>query len=593
LRSKLNIAWVVAALCGLAAYAVGCSSSSDTPPSTRVRLTVRGLGALPQAPASLRLRLYGQSGRLFTRRLPELDDAGGALIYSPLADGSLRLLLLANNAAGERLAEGFTRVDLVAGGEVEATIELQTDAAPDGDGDGVPDDIDNCPTIENPEQGPCHDGGVGDAAPADGGPGDLAPLPDGAGDSVDAGDVDAIADAGAFDTSPDAGCAPLAGAYTIKKGGSGARVFGSFASAVGNLSTCGVSGPVVITAESGVFSSQSGFYIPAVPGASAQATVTFRGSSAGAPTRLVGADGKRYVVMIGENARFITLEDLTIDASETGNALSASPGGLVMLHMSGGQQDITFRRLRLLELEQTDWTSTGRSAALSLALTPGKKATRITVESCRFDEIEAPKATGLQAALLVTGGAVDGLTIKGNRFYSLLDTHAILIASAPVSDLDVHNNMFTILGNDARAALRLEPGFGAQLQGSPRFVFNSVLVQDNDASAVSGSWSLPLVVRSNALDAFTGKNNTELVDSTSPVNGGGNCIDKEASFGYGASSTDKKVGDVDFNKASVPFDLHLQLTSDCRNQGVSVSGVTTDIDGQPRDSTPDPGADEL
>lgn len=179
--------------CALIA-ASACSSDDAGPASSRVRLTVSGVGSLSAAPTTLRLRLYGEAGWLLSRRLPALDDAGRALVYSPLREGTLRLLLRAEGASGDTIGEGVTQVLLKPDGEVAASIALEPGARADGDGDGVPDAIDNCPEIKNPDQGSCADGGIADGSPADSG------IADGA-----TGDVTADIEGDLGDGSPDSG----------------------------------------------------------------------------------------------------------------------------------------------------------------------------------------------------------------------------------------------------------------------------------------------------------------------------------------------------------------------------------------------------
>jgi hypothetical protein len=42
-----------------------------------------------------------------------------------------------------------------------------------------------------------------------------------------------------------------------------------------------------------------------------------------------------------------------------------------------------------------------------------------------------------------------------------------------------------------------------------------------------------------------------------------------------------------------PMDLHLSMGSPCANAGTAVGAPSLDWDGNPRDATPDVGADEL
>ena len=80
------------------------------------------------------------------------------------------------------VGEGVTKAVVVVGAQTSALVTLQPGAMLDTDGDGVPDAIDNCPQLPNPDQGPCQagDGGLdaGPDAPRDAS-GDGPPLPDG------------------------------------------------------------------------------------------------------------------------------------------------------------------------------------------------------------------------------------------------------------------------------------------------------------------------------------------------------------------------------------------------------------------------------
>jgi hypothetical protein len=52
--------------------------------------------------------------------------------------------------------------------------------------------------------------------------------------------------------------------------------------------------------------------------------------------------------------------------------------------------------------------------------------------------------------------------------------------------------------------------------------------------------------------------------------------------------------DPNYVSVTVPFDLHIADPSPCDEAGIPVPGITTDIDGDPRDPiTPDIGADEI
>lgn len=133
------------------------------------------------APDHVVLELYGSAGwEVRARRLPASGTVtlpSEVVLYPPRASGTLRVLLRGRQASGDMLGEGSGEVALQADEQVKLTVTIRPGRLADRDGDGVPDVIDNCPDLANPEQGPC--GGI-DArvdGPRDSGP-----------DASDAGD---------------------------------------------------------------------------------------------------------------------------------------------------------------------------------------------------------------------------------------------------------------------------------------------------------------------------------------------------------------------------------------------------------------------
>lgn len=160
----------------LALLASACAPT--TPTSVLLEIDSRG----PVDADELRLDIFAPEGvalrgqRVPASGVPALP--GQLVLYPPLAGVELRLHLVAL-AANAILAAGSGRVVPVSGAQTRLKVWLEAGALPDSDGDGVPDDIDNCPSWPNPEQQPCpvSDGGIdGDHGPeADGSPHDLEP----------------------------------------------------------------------------------------------------------------------------------------------------------------------------------------------------------------------------------------------------------------------------------------------------------------------------------------------------------------------------------------------------------------------------------
>jgi hypothetical protein len=168
---------------GLVVAVAGCTTA---PTSVRVRLS---------APAtmvadSITLSVYDRAGRVLsnsplgtTSKLP-----GDVLVLISPGAGEARALAVAW-AGGALVGEAAGRVPVLPGKESTLGLQLVSGALLDGDKDGVPDAIDNCPGVPNSDQASsdggsqgdaCRPAGSGDGGASDGGvpitPPDLAGL---------------------------------------------------------------------------------------------------------------------------------------------------------------------------------------------------------------------------------------------------------------------------------------------------------------------------------------------------------------------------------------------------------------------------------
>jgi sulfatase modifying factor 1 len=107
----------------------------------------------------------GNENNRFT--LPDSTSTGVVgtiVIYSVDTDIELRFDAQGfDESLATPISQGVTRVKIKSGSQTKATIILQQGILPDRDRDGVPDDIDNCPDIFNPDQKDLNGDGKGDA----------------------------------------------------------------------------------------------------------------------------------------------------------------------------------------------------------------------------------------------------------------------------------------------------------------------------------------------------------------------------------------------------------------------------------------------
>jgi hypothetical protein len=174
------------------------------------------------APDELRVSVYGDGGTLWrdarvpgTGALkPETATRLGTVLIQPgTTQGGLRVHVR-GFVASARVAEGTLAIP----GPTRGRFALRLDAAvpADGDGDGVPDAIDDCLAVANPGQGGCPgnvdgggDGNTDDGGTTDGGPDDGGSADSGGGDvggNDDGGGTDA------FNCAASGGCNRAIGA---------------------------------------------------------------------------------------------------------------------------------------------------------------------------------------------------------------------------------------------------------------------------------------------------------------------------------------------------------------------------------------------
>lgn len=188
--------------------AAGCSE-----PPTTVRMDV---AAPPGMTAdAILMTIYDRNGVVVDgRSLGTSSQLPGdvLVLISPHA-GEARAHVRAWSA-GTLVGEAADRVPVVPAREGLLSLLLSTTPLPDQDGDGVPDNIDNCPTVANPDQVSTFGDTLGDACSAAAGHEDAGTDAGGDDPTADLGAPVAGADLGA----PDGGVAPRCGDGTVDPG---------------------------------------------------------------------------------------------------------------------------------------------------------------------------------------------------------------------------------------------------------------------------------------------------------------------------------------------------------------------------------------
>jgi cysteine-rich repeat protein len=146
----------------LACVLVGGAVAGCAQPPTSLRVT---LSATPGISAgAVVLTVFDRFGRVIDGATlgPTTELPGDVLVLLSATAGEARAMSRAMQS-GEQMGMSVGRVPIIPGRENALGMQLSDVVLSDGDGDGVPDVIDNCPTVSNSDQASATGDTLGDA----------------------------------------------------------------------------------------------------------------------------------------------------------------------------------------------------------------------------------------------------------------------------------------------------------------------------------------------------------------------------------------------------------------------------------------------
>jgi hypothetical protein len=153
-------AWFVAAVATLEVGACRPGGSAPEPGAILLRLDV--MSGAP-TPDELRVFVYDDTGILWSNQrvpaegalVPQSAQSLGTILIQPGATTGTLRLEVRGLAAGILVEDGLLEIAPGARGQGTFDLALGTPLPRDGDGDGIPDEIDDCPAVADPYQTGC------------------------------------------------------------------------------------------------------------------------------------------------------------------------------------------------------------------------------------------------------------------------------------------------------------------------------------------------------------------------------------------------------------------------------------------------------
>lgn len=448
-------------------------------------------------------------------------------------------------------------------------------------------------------------------------------------------------------------CTGLSGNYTISPLLSGPNNFTTFNSAVQKMIACGIVGPVVFSVDSVSFTEQ--FVIPALPGASAVNTITFRGLHRNKSIIRFGVNAatpNTPAIIRMENAKYLRFENMTIEnVSNQGfnfqfalssdsiiikNCTLRAPANStnssnIVVFGGGTGNSATSTGTFGNNIQLLNSRIIGGNYNIRFNGNSSNPANQLLISNCVLDSANvvcvgiqyanAPVIRNCQMKLSTfqpssSGKAIDfsnvnqDFVIEGNKITDV--THQGIVISlgnnSSIGRAKIVNNM---IGGGFTGSNTLSACISLSSVRSTDIYFNSVLMDNSSngrgIAVLSGCLTLNIVNNSfvynggfggvafdaSATSGITTMNYNNFYASP------GSTFARFAGLNYNtlAAIQGAFAGQNANSKIGNPNyysnrNLHF-YGSQLDNSGTPIAGITTDIDGQTRNATtPDIGADE-
>jgi hypothetical protein len=444
-------------------------------------------------------------------------------------------------------------------------------------------------------------------------------------------------------------CTAASGTFTINPLGSGSTNYTSFDAAIAALQCSGISGPVTFNVAAGTYTTQ--VVIPAIAGTSVTNTITFNGAGISNTTITFSATtaAASHTIRL-QNAAFVNLQNMTIAGTGNSNAWpihlmnssnvkirkcrieitgngAAGTSNVFVPIMVNGSTTSAFTQAVVDSIEIDSCTINGGYAGIWIYNSNGAN------NKIRWNNFNNPFFYGVYAY------NISEVKIIGNTMNMLatgsINSTAVFIQSCYASSGQIHE----ISGNSIfdMGQYGIYAGFSNGSFSAPSRIANNMITGFRNASThygiyteYCGSWGiwfnsiLSDTVTSNANGALhlTNSNQMDVRNNNLAVSSGSSAqlpfyaatAGNVSSLNYNnyykpgnsnplifvgtAYNRNNFVGGGGFNSNSIsrdPFYLtrrDLHINNACNN-GIQITAVTTDIDGQTRLNPPDIGADEL